>query len=132
MRILERNGGFILNKNYTLKPIIYILGISSVLINLLLEINLVLGLLNPLQKDALLIISSLIFIPIVFSLLALFYKNQFFMYGAFVFSIPLGFYLLVGNGIIRIFGMSQFLYLITAIFMTVNIKKQKKESISKR
>lgn len=112
---------------YRLNRITYVLGVLTIIVNFLTGLDFLLGALEPLQTDFLFSMSLLIFIPILFTILALIYKNLFCMYISSVISILLGLYLLSGEGIVQLYGGLQFLYLITTILMKIDISKAKKD-----
>jgi hypothetical protein len=116
-----------MNRIKSLTPVIFFLILFSIIINILLEVYIVPRLLNPLQKDALLTISLLIFIPMILSILAVFNNYYYLLYCASFIAILLGLYLMGGNGFIQIFGLLQLIYPITAVFITIERKKKKNE-----
>ena len=106
-----------MNKVYRLKPITYVLGWLSVVLNLL-EYFYFLFPFSFQDLNALFGISLFIFIPMGLLILGFRYRNHWFMYGAFIISIPLGIYLfLLPNVFIQIGGLLQIIYLIIAILM---------------
>jgi len=118
-----------MNRVYPLDPTNYFLKWLSVIVNLMVYFSFMFRL-DLQDLDALFVITLFIFIPMGLLFLGFRFRNHFFMYAAFIISIPFGMYLffLTPNIFIRIGGLLQVIYLIIAIRMTTHLSKAKEET----
>lgn len=73
-------------------------------------------------RDVVLSMTLLIFPSILLALFAMYKKRSTFMYLAFLFSMPIGLFLIANEGWYQISGGLEILYLISALFMPSKMK----------